>query len=145
MSQSHKGRTLSKEQKLKISKALTGRVHSQETRIKIGAAHKGRKRPSGTGLKISKVLSGRILSPEIKQHISDGHKGLKYSRTHAENIAEARKKRVLMFSSKEELIREFPSIKEAAAFLGRKSCSSICQACRGQIQMAYGYIWKYKN
>lgn len=145
MSIARKGRRISDTQKLKISIALKGRKHSQETKDKIGKAHKGAKRPAGTGQKISRALLGRILTEEQKRNISKGHIGIKYSQECIKKRIEKRKKAVLMLDLDGRILNEYPSIKEAAYSLNRKSCSSICQACKGQIPTAYGYIWKYKN
>ena len=51
---------------------------------------------------------------------------------------------VLMFDNKENLIQEYPSIKEAAETLGI-SRSNISQCLRGSEESAGGYVWRYKN
>lgn len=43
-----------------------------------------------------------------------------------------------------EVIREFPSLKEACAFLGKQSSGHIPDVCNGKRKIAYGYKWAYK-
>ena len=38
---------------------------------------------------------------------------------------------------------EFNSISEAASFYGMKSSTALCQCCKGILQTAGGYRWRY--
>ena len=44
-----------------------------------------------------------------------------------------------------EVIREFPSLQEACAFLGKQSSGHIPDVCNGKRKTAYGYKWAYKS
>ena len=85
----NKGMTMSNEQKMKISKANTGKHHTEETKRKISEAHKGKptwnKGKKCEPLseehkkKISKALTGKHLSEETKMKLSKLNKGKKLS------------------------------------------------------------------
>lgn len=66
----------------RLSKALKGRVFSNETLIKMSDSHKGVK-----------------LSDEVRKHISDGHKGIKFTEEHKQKISE---KRIAYFKRRKE-------------------------------------------
>ena len=66
MSQSAKGKSKSKKHKKKISKTLTGRKLSEETRLKMT----GRKHSDETKRKMSEAQKGRITSKKTKMKIS---------------------------------------------------------------------------
>jgi 5-methylcytosine-specific restriction endonuclease McrA len=90
----NKGKKMSTEQKLKLSKAHTGKViaqltvdkilesrkeykHSEETRKKISEGNKGKAMPSKTDdqkKSISKKLKGRVMSEETKKRMSESRK-----------------------------------------------------------------------
>jgi len=79
-----RGRILSKETKLKISKTSEGRPKSKETREKLSKSNKGekhwnygKKHSEETKRKIGETSKGRFFSAEARKKISDAHKGEK--------------------------------------------------------------------
>ena len=68
---------LSKEHKLKLSKALNGHIQSEETKKKISDSHKWKNKSKEHRLKLSKALKGQKLSLETKQKMSLAQKGKK--------------------------------------------------------------------
>lgn len=51
-----------------------------------------------------------------------------------------------MFSKSGNLIKEFGSMADANAYIGKpRESSGISACCKGRRKSAYGYIWKYKN
>lgn len=102
-----KGRTLSEETKLKLSKkrsedvkrkiakASKGRKHSEETKQKISESNKGKKRSEEIKLKLSKAKQGKLkgthLSEDTKKKISDSLKGNKLSEETKRKISESLK------------------------------------------------------
>ena len=53
---------------------------------------------------------------------------------------------ICQYSKEGGFIREFASIKEAAAFLGvPKATPEISNCCNGKLKTARGYIWRYKG
>lgn len=148
MSDSKKGKLLSKSHKQNISKGLMGRVVSTETRQKLSEKNKG-----------------KILSQEIRDKVSKGHlgqvawnKGIcgenchAYGRRHTDEtkikLKEASSGRVrpmktiIQVEVDGNILNRFRSIREAAN--KTKICRrSIARACKKQGYTAGGYIWKY--
>ncbi len=44
-----------------------------------------------------------------------------------------------------EVIRRFPSMREAFRYLGKKPTGNITSACLGKLDKAYGYKWEYED
>ena len=59
-------------------------------------------------------------------------------------MVEQRRRDVVMMSDDGTIIREFPSIQEAARAVGI-SAGHICRVCKGERNKAGGYRWKYKE
>jgi group I intron endonuclease len=89
----NRGKTLSEEQRAKISYANKGRVHSDETRAKIGAGRKGKTHSDETLAKMSAVKKGKILSEEHRAKIGKASKGKTHSDAARLKISEAQKAR----------------------------------------------------
>jgi len=91
------GKIQSDETKLKISKANKGFKHSDEAKAKISEAakgnmrNKGRKASEETKAKISEAAKGRIFSDETKAKMSAAGKGRKQSAEHIANVIAAKK------------------------------------------------------
>mmetsp|Transcript_12478 Transcript_12478/g.38060 ORF Transcript_12478/g.38060 Transcript_12478/m.38060 type:complete len:388 (+) Transcript_12478:120-1283(+) len=95
---------MSEEARERISKKLTGRKLSEETKDKIRAAarelwekrksddmkgpRRSREMNMATRKKISEALKGRKMSPEVKQKISAALKGRKFSDEHRSALSE---------------------------------------------------------
>lgn len=78
----------------------------------------GRKHTQETKDKISKANSGRISN---------------------------KRKPVIQYDLEMNFIKEWSSVTEAANSFGNNSCGHICDCCNGKRNIAYGYIWKYKE
>ena len=51
-------------------------------------------------------------------------------------------KRIIQYDCYLDIIKEYPSISEAARETGY-SIGNICMCCQGRLKQAYGYTWKY--
>lgn len=138
----HKGKKLSSEQKSFLKELHTGRKLSEESKKKIGDAHRGIKFSDDARANISKALTGRKLSEEARLNISKGHKGIRRSKESIEKSSAANMKVVEAYSNG-VLIHTFNSLKEAANFIG-KSPSTLSVVCKNN-KLYYGYTWKYNN
>lgn len=129
------------ESKRKLSIAHKGKILSEETRLKISKNRKGltakeknpmwgKKASDETKRKIGEKSRGRIASEEKKKKMSDSSKN---------------KKPVLQFSKDNNFIKEWDSIVKASKFL-KISASSIgnCINPKGRLKSAGGFIWKSK-
>lgn len=56
-----------------------------------------------------------------------------------------RGKPVAMYSLSDELLLEFPTIKEAACYLNTTNSGAISNACNGRCKTACGYKWRFIN
>ena len=112
--------------------------HTIESRKKIGAS------------KIGKTLSNET---KLKQSISNKgisrNKGNSFAKGHTlppesiSNIAKKRKKIIYQLDKQDNIIKEWPSIKEASLELKIQS-SDINNCCRGKNKTAGGFKFKYK-
>ena len=107
--------------------AQLGKTMSDEFKKRMSEIHTGRKRPQSTKDGISKALKGR---PKSKEHIL------------AMSLAVGH--RITQHTKDGEYIRDWNSLKEAGATL-HISPEYIGKTCKGIIDNAGGFIWKYKN
>lgn len=139
-----KGKSLSKEQKEKISNLLKGKYtgensywygkhRSEETKEKIKKANLGISRNVGGEnywygkhfseehkSKISEALTGRTFSDEHKQHLRESCIGKKFSDEHIENLKRSHKhqsKSIVQKSLDNKIIKIWDSIGDAAKTL----------------------------
>lgn len=75
ISESNKGRKLSKEHKKKLSKSHKGKILSEETKKKMSESHKGKSFSEEHRKKISELHKGKKHSEETKKKISKSKKG----------------------------------------------------------------------
>lgn len=156
----NKGKSMSKEQKEKISKALKhkylgenhhfyGKHHSDESKYKISQSNKGKSKNVGENNcwygkhlseehknKISETMSGRTLSYQHKQHLSDSLKGKAPTRTSG----------IAQYSLNNDFIQSFSSIVKAEEITGI-SRYAISHAIRGNTKgnISNGFVWKYDS
>lgn len=107
----------------KISEALKGRVspmtgkhHSEESKMKISESHKGKKR-----------------SDEVCKRISESKKG---------RFNTAKSKKINQYTKDLVFVAQYPSIAEVQRQFGF-SHSNVSSCLAGRIKSAYGYIWRY--
>lgn len=80
---------------------------------------------------------------ETKEKISQTSKGKKLSEEHKAKVNAAKLKKIIMYNDHCSLI--FPSITEAARFLGLKSFSNISSCLHGRRNHVRGYKFKFNN
>lgn len=144
---------MSQEHKDKISKALTGRKLSEETKEKLSEIAKqrtGEKNPfygkhhsEESKLKMSESKKGKSLTEEHKQKISNAIKGENHP-NYGKHLSEETKKKI----GKGGVIRVeddkyFCSSNEAAKEVGLSNGAHIREVCNGKRKTAGGYHWKW--
>ena len=161
MSETHKGKIIPLEQRLKISNTLKGQKLSPKTRKKISEAHKGekaywygktgptkgRKASPEELLRMSEAHKGKKLSEETKRKISEALKGENspwYGRKHTDvSIAKMKES-----ASNKRSVRcvetgiIYKSIKDAGEHTGI-NYRNIHSVCAGKRNIAGGLHWEY--
>jgi len=128
---------ISEETRAIMSKAQSGRKHSEETKKKIGAANKGTIRTD---------LRGAPKSESHRAKIAAAKKGKKWSKESRDKITgecNARSKAVTQLNPQTGgEIKRFSSIAEASREI-KIDDTGIVRACKGKSKTAAGYGWKY--
>jgi group I intron endonuclease len=129
------GKVCSEETKLKISKANTGIIFTQEHKDKIGKSKLG-----------NSYALGNKLSKEVCRSISEAKIGhVCYENPERGNkIRDKNSKSIAQYSLKGEFIQEYNSATQASISLGGVP-SNISQCLNNRTKSAYGFIWKFKN
>jgi hypothetical protein len=142
-----------------ISKKLTGRKDSLETRKKKSESNKGKdgfwkgkSHSDETKSKMKKARKNVILTKERNDKISQSKKGQYHTEETKLKIknnklgkSTLKQKPVLQYDLEGNFIREWEKIKYACEALNKiNDTSSITSCCRGKQKTAFGYIWKYK-
>ncbi len=117
------GNKLTKEHKLKISKALKGKKRPQEVIDKIANSNRGKKVSEATKEKLRQFYLGKKAS--IKSRIKKG-------------------KIVYQYSLSGEFLKEWYSLGIITETLGYLK-ANISSCCVGRLKTAYGFTWKFKN
>lgn len=142
ISEAHKGRKMSEEQKEKIrqtcrktwqEKIKNGYVMSEETKQKLSVANKG---------KVS-TFKGHHHTEEAKEKLRQAHLG----KSNPENIAklaEINKKSIICFDKDMNYIKDFPSIVSASEELNIAS-SNISRCLKKEEATAKDYKFRYKE
>lgn len=125
-------------------KALRGEKHpfyrkhfSKETKEKLKIAHLGKKRTPHTQATKQKIAIANFGKKKP-------HAGVPRSPECREKISKANSKAVLQFTLNRDLVKEYPSIKEASFQTG-VSMQNISKCCLGKVKKSKGFIWKFKN
>ncbi|AGW43683.1 hypothetical protein phiLdb_0006 [Lactobacillus phage phiLdb] len=119
---------VNEETKLKISRAMSNRKVSRETREKLSELHKGK----------NNFLYGKHLSKEHKEKISKANIGHLTSEETRKKISEAKSSPVMCIETK--II--YNSAIEAELQTGIK-CGCIRDACSGRRKTTGGFHWEY--
>lgn len=137
MRNSKLGKKQSEETKRKRSESLKGHTTAAETREKIRAAQVGKprtphteewkKNASAMFTGVNNPNYGKTMSQEQRAKISE----------HTNN-----KRAVCQYSLDMELIKIYPSIKEAERQTGIYN-ANICACCKGKKPTMGGYVWRY--
>ena len=151
MSQSRKGHICTEDTKQKISDKNSGAGNgmygatpwnkglsmSEETKQKVSANRKG-KTAGG-----SHPMYGKRHTPESIKKMSASHKGCKaWNKGIKTGIKPSNSKCVGMYTDDGALLREYPSVTDAARDVGNHS-GNISACCKGKVKHASGYVWKY--
>lgn len=131
------GRVASEESKIKNSIRHKGKIISEETRKKISLAGIGRKHTKETKLKLSLANIGKTMPIETREKLSQKLKG---------RNEHCKKRAVYQIDLiTNNILQEFNSLTSAAIFINKKSgFGNILKTCNGEFTQCYGYKWKYK-
>ena len=131
----------------------SGGPRSEETKQRISEGAKGKKRSEYTKQKMRKPKTEehkqniskakQNVSQETKQKISESKKGKTPNRDY-KAWAKQQQKPVLQHDLEGNFIKEWESVKAAAAYLGCDP-TTIAANLRGITKKGYGYIWKRKT
>ena len=139
------GKECSKETREKISKANKGKQVTVETRKKISESHKGKKIPEETKRKISKALKGRNFSDEHRKKLSIANKGKKITQEQKLLISKTLGgKKIKQYDMDMNLIKNWDYLSQIHNEKGFAS-SNIYKCCNGERKTAYGYKWEYEK
>lgn len=144
ISKIHKNKKLSKETKLKISKANSkpkplyfkeiakksrkNKRHSEETKLKMS---------------LNSKIKGLPRSIKIKLKISKSLKKIDFSNRNL-NISKIKSIPIKQYDLKNNFIREWKSATEAGKELNIGN-SDITSVCKNRQKTSGGYIWRYSN
>lgn len=122
------GTHVSDETKEKISKANTGRKHTEEELKKMSEANKGENNPM-YGLTHNEETRRKISEAKIKSGNSKGSKN-------------GSAKAIAQYDLDDNLIKIWDYVREASEELGL-DYSSLCKCGKGKIKTCGGFKWKY--
>jgi len=159
-----KGKTHSKESKLKMSMNRKGKnvgednhnfgkKFSEETRLKLSIAKKGQRNSLGMkrteeqkrkmsiaqkGLRVGEqnYMFGKTHTPEARKKISE-------NRAYVRGYEHPSAKRVIQYNLNGDVVQIWGSCSEAIENFRSTLSSGIKACCQGRCKTAYGYIWKY--
>jgi len=93
---------------------------------------------------INLCCRGKIQTSGGYRWIQSPSPGYRLSDEEIIKLGQPRKRKLIQYDLKGGLIKEWPSMREAATSLGL-SISTICNCCRGKTKTSGGFKWKYKN
>jgi hypothetical protein len=144
LSKKHKGRVFSSEHKKRISEANSGTNHYKfgkkldpEHRARISQGLIGRKNSEESNIKrVTSRKNGKF--PVIPKYGKDNH---------AFGKPNVGRKVVDCFDLELNFIKQFPSVRLAAAFvgIGKDATSTITRCCQGKTKSVCGYIFKFNT
>lgn len=123
-----------------VKQAKKGKPVSQETRMKISKSLTGRVQPRDVVEKRKQSNKGYVTSEETKKKISESGKGKNLGEKSSVAV------RVNQFTKSGEFIKEWGAMSVASRALGVKAShiSACCIGSEGR-KSAGGFIWKYSN
>ena len=130
---------------------MYGKVHSEETRRKIGEKSKGRYFSEESRKKISAHLKGKPRSEEVRKKISEGHEGKIFTEEHRKNLSKSRIVNkigcipVNQYDKNGNLLKTWDSASQAGKELNIPN-TNITRCCRKrELKTAGGFIWRYSE
>lgn len=135
------------EGKQKISNTQKGKTVSKETRQKISESLEGKPKTEEHKQNLSKAKKGKTIhTKESKRILSEYGKNRDLTKTW-EAASKARSKPIFQYDIYDNLIKEWNSSSEAEYFYNNKKGDNIRQTIRyfmktGIQRKAYGFIWK---
>ena len=150
MSNSRNGIIFTKEHKKNLSNAHVGKKISDETKRKMSESQKlvnRKKMSSETKAKISSAKLGKVPSIETKKRMSESHLGVKnsfFGKKHKEGTFINKQKKIIQLTTDGIILREWPSIAEAAKSLGIRS-SGISNVLAGRLKSTNNFKFIYKK
>lgn len=118
--------------------------HSEETKMKISSSHMGYKHTEEAKRKMSESRMGMTISKETRQKMSESHKG--YVMPESMRLSRRRNKRCRPVEQIDkttgDIIKTFFSMSEASRQTGVNT-PDIVSCCKGKLNTAGGYIWRY--
>lgn len=144
--ESGNGIILSKESRMKISKANKGRVVSEETRAKISKSNLGKICKRG----IDSLNYGRKASDEARLNMSKAQSGVKHrlygkhqSQETRNKIGKAKSIPIIQLDANGKFIKRWNNLTSATNYGFLDSKISSC--CKGKRITHGGYIWLYEK
>lgn len=130
---------------------MYGKVHSEETRRKIGEKSKGRYFSEESRNKIGAHSKGKSRPEEVRKKISEGHKGKRLTEEHRKNLSKSRIAKkigcipVNQYDKNGILLKIWDSASQAGKELNIPS-TNITRCCRKRgLKTAGGFIWRYSE
>lgn len=141
----HLGYIPSEETRRKLGNGRRGKPISEEHKLKLSKALKGRKAHPNTIAAIIRTHTNKIVSEETKQKLRECNLGKHLTKETKEKLSAIASKPVIQYNLNGNFIREYKSASEAARFLG-KTPSSIIHCCnhKTNYKTAYKYKWEWK-
>jgi len=157
-----------KDTRKRMSQSHMGNSCSEETKEKISAKNIGNNngmygKPSwNSGIPMQDDIKAKISKSRIGKTSGENHYfyGMKHTAETRQKISEANKgktawnkgiktgilpptaRQIGMYDDGGKLIRMFPSVSQAATFVG--NCTgNISNCCKGKVKHASGYVWRY--
>lgn len=123
----------------KRSRSLKGKPFSEEHKAKCRIARLGKCHTEEAKEAIRKALLSRDNS--VYQKIGEKLKGKKRNHEMIMQGAIKRRKSVLQYSLNGDFITEY----SGSTLVGKYDETNIIACCKGKINSAYGYVWRYKE
>lgn len=127
---------MSKETKLKISKANKGKIFSYQHRLNIGKSSLGRKWSANSKKKISLQMKGKLNHFYKKQHTEESKI--------LNRLNQPNRKEVWQYDLKGNFIKKYDSIREAERKTNIKGIFDVCKH-RPKHKTAGGFVWRFKD
>jgi len=143
LSKIHKNKTVSQQTREKISQGNKGKPKPEYFKEVASKSRKGSTISEEHKNKIREAMIGKIYPKEIKDKMSKSYhqRSKEVIEKTKKSISLAKSSPIMQYDIDGNLLKEWPSIKEAYKY--HKGDISAC--CQGKQRTAAGFIWRYKN